>query len=54
MPKTVDAKIRKDADIRTRLSYSLFGKVKALAKRRKVSISELTRQLLQAEIDKSK
>jgi len=54
MPKVIDTKNRMDTDIRIRVSYTLQAKVKSLANSRKISVAELCRQLLQAEIDKAK
>ena len=54
MPKPVKSHLRLDGQIRIRLTYSMQAEVKALAKKKKVSIAELCRRLLQAEIDKSK
>jgi len=54
MPKPVKSHLRLDGQIRIRLTYSMQAEVKALAKKKKVSIAELCRGLLQAEIDKSK
>jgi len=54
MPKIIDPKIRKDAVIRLRLSFSLRNGIKELADKRGIGISDLIRQSLQAEIDKAK
>jgi len=54
MPKLLPSNIRKDHDLRIRVSYAFHEKVLKLAKSKKMSISELIRQMLQHEINKSK
>jgi len=54
MPKSLHHSVRYDGQIRIRLTETMQAEVKRLAKQRGVSISELARQLLRAELDKSK
>jgi len=52
MPKIKDTSLRMSVDLRVRMSYQLMDKLKAMAKDRKVSVSEVVRQILKAETDK--
>lgn len=54
MPKVKDKDIRKDGYIRVRLTHTLKSKIDAIAKHRKMTVSELVRQLLQAELNEAK
>ena len=46
--------MRKDTVVRLRLSYSFRDKIKKLADKKGITISDLIRETMQAEIDKSK
>ncbi len=51
MPKAKHSSIRKDADIRVRVNYQFLDKVRALAKRRKTTVSHIVVHSLQKELD---
>jgi hypothetical protein len=54
MPKSVHSSIRKDAEIRVRVSYSYQTQIRALAKSQKKTVSKLMRELLDKEIERTK
>lgn len=54
MPKALHSSIRKDAEIRIRVSYSFQAKVREYAKKQKKSVSTLIRELLDKEIQGNK
>jgi len=51
MPTAKHSSIRKDADIRVRLNYLFVDKIRALAKKRKTTVSHIVVQALQRELD---
>jgi mRNA-degrading endonuclease RelE of RelBE toxin-antitoxin system len=54
MPKSVHSSIRKDTEIRVRVSYSYQTQIRALAKSQKKTVSKLMRELLDKEIERTK
>jgi len=54
MPRTIPPSKRKDSVLKIRISYSDHKKVSELAKQRKITASELVRQLIEAELNELK
>jgi len=54
MPKPIHFKIRKDTDMRVKVSYTFLEEAKALAKKQGISLSEMVRRAVQFMLDNEK